>query len=176
MDEKWSFVFQQTIKPRLKTFQPFPSRSCLARLQTTLPYASEAYGLMLARLPSAEPAGTGTCCRDALTGGCILQHFLSHEALFIWPSLVFGWPNKPLGSAFLGTGTGSPVQRETGALTLTPTLVSFSLSENRKPCKTHKMHTLLQLEMFAPFHCCEPKHFRYLIFFFPLCSRSHLEC
>lgn len=149
-------MFQQTIKPRLKTFQPFPSRSCLARLQTTLPYASEAYGLMLARLPSAEPAGTGTCCRDALTGGCVLQHILSHEALFTWPSLVFGWPNKPLGSAFLGTGTGSPVQRETGALTLTPTLVSFSLSESfhRKPCKTHKMHTLLQLEMFAPFHCC----------------------
>lgn len=79
-----------------------------------------------------------------------------------------GTPNKPLGSASLGTGTGSPVRRETGALTLTPTLVSFSLSENfhRKHCKAHKMRTLLQLETFASFHCCESKHFRYLIFFF----------
>lgn len=70
-------------------------------------------------------------------------------------------------------GVGSSTHGETRALTLVPTLVlvCWPVSFHRKHYRAHRTRTPIQLGSFASFHCCEPKHFRYLIFSF-LCSCS----
>lgn len=166
--------------PVWKLFKFFPSWNCFERLQTTLPYGSLAYGLMHATLMFLRrhcpplPWRDQQCCRDVFAIGCSLTSctFSSstlqlspvvHRRISLVVTLPASWWTLPA-----SLGTGSSIHTETSVLSPIPshTIVFSSLSKNfhGKHLETNKMHTLLQLESFASFLCCEPKLFGCLIF------------